>query len=121
MSRKIKKTNPILIQLINNLKKQSIEKDSPIWKDIAKRLEKPLKNWPEVHLNRISKHVHEKETALIPGKVLSTGDLTKKITIAAWSFSEKAEEKIKKAGGKTISIEELMNNNPDGKNIRIVC
>jgi len=120
MVHKRKKTNPVLIQLINELKKQSNEKDAPIWKDIAKRLEKPTNNWAEVHLDRISKHVHDKETALIPGKVLSTGNLTKKITIAAWAFSEKAEEKIKKAGGISISIEELMNKNPEGKNIRIV-
>jgi large subunit ribosomal protein L18e len=120
MAHKIKKTNPVLIQLINELKKQSNEKDAPIWKDIAKRLEKPTNNWAEVHLDRINKHVHDKETALIPGKVLSTGNLTKKITIAAWAFSEKAEEKIKKAGGTSISIEELMIKNPEGKNIRIV-
>ena len=65
-------------------------------------------------------HIGDEETALIPGKVLSSGDLTKKLTIAAWTFSDKAEEKIKKAGGKSISIEDLMKNNPDGKNIRIL-
>ncbi len=120
MTKKNNKTNPTLISLINELKKQANEKEAPIWKDIAKRLEKPLRNWPEVNLDKISKYVQNKETALIPGKVLSTGNLDKKITISAWSFSEKAEEKIKKAGGKTISIEELMKNNPKGKDIRIM-
>jgi large subunit ribosomal protein L18e len=120
MSKKNNKTNPILISLINELKKQANENDAPIWKDIAKRLEKPLRNWPEVNLEKISKYVSNKETALIPGKVLSSGDLDKKITIAAWSFSDKAEEKIKKAGGKTITINELMKNNPKGKDIRIM-
>ena len=67
-----------------------------------------------------TKYTNDKETALIPGKVLSDGDLTKKITIAAWAFSEKSKEKIKQAGGKTISIQELMKDNPDGKNIRIL-
>jgi len=120
MSYKINKTNPVLINLIHELKKQSIEKEAPIWKDIALRLEKSSKNWSEVNLNRISKYVHEKETALIPGKVLSTGTLSKKISIAAWSFSEQAIVKIKKSGGKTMSIEELMKKSPDGKNIRIM-
>jgi len=114
------KTNPVLINLIHELKKQSIEKEAPIWKDIALRLEKPSQNWSEVNLNRISKYVHEKETALIPGKVLSTGTLTKKVSIAAWSFSDKAVEKIKKAGGTTMSIEDLMKKNPNGKDIRIM-
>lgn len=116
----MKKTNPILIQLIQELKKQSNEKNVPIWKDIALRLEKPSRNWAEVNLDRISKYVLDSETALVPGKVLSTGTLTKKIPIAAWAFTEKAQEKIKKAGGKSISIEDLMKKHPDGKNIRIV-
>jgi large subunit ribosomal protein L18e len=120
MVKKNKKTNPALIALIQELKKQANEKEAPIWKDIAVRLEKPSNNWPEVNLNRISKYTGEKETALIPGKVLSDGDLTKKITIAAWSFSENSKEKIKKAGGKTSTIEEIMKHNPEGKNIRIL-
>lgn len=120
MAKKNPKTNPVLITLINDLKKQANEKDAVIWKDIAKRLEKSLRNWPEVNLDRISKYIGEKETALIPGKVLSAGDLTKKVTIAAWSFSNRAQEKITKSGGKTISINDLMKSNPDGKNIRIL-
>lgn len=120
MSRKMNKTNPVLINLIHELKKQSIEKEAPIWKDIALRLERPSQNWSEVNLNRISKHINDKETALVPGKVLSTGTLTKKVSIAAWSFSDKAVEKIKKAGGSTMTIEDLMKKNPDGKDIRIM-
>ena len=120
MTKKNNKTNPMLITLIHELKKQSSENEAPIWKDIAVRLEKSSKNWPEVNLNRISKNISEKETALIPGKVLSTGDLTKKVSIAAWSFSEKSEGKIKKAGGKTMTINELMKSNPKGKDIRIL-
>ena len=120
MAKQNKKTKPMLISLIQNLKKQANEKDVQIWKDIAKRLEKPSRNWAEVNLNRISRYTNEKEIALIPGKVLSDGELTKKVSIAAWSFSKKAEEKIKEAGGKTMTIEELMKTNPDGKNIRIL-
>jgi large subunit ribosomal protein L18e len=120
MAHKNYKVNPVLINLIHELKRQSIEKEVPLWKDIALRLEKSSKNWSEVNLNRINKHINEKEIALIPGKVLSTGTLSKKVSIVAWSFSEKAIEKIKKAGGKTMSIEELMKTHPDGKNIRIM-
>ena len=120
MAKKNDKTNPQLKDLIQNLKKHASENDAQIWKDIAFRLEKPLKNWPVVNLSKISRYTNEKETALIPGKVLSDGELTKKVTIAAWSFSEKSKEKIKKAGGKTITIDELMKNNPKGKDIRIL-
>jgi len=120
MARKLKKTNPALIALIHELKKHSLEKDIQLWKDIAKRLEKPLRNWPVVTLDHLDKTVQEKETALVPGKVLSQGQLSKKIQVAAWSFSEQSKEKIKKAGGTSLTIEELIKKNPDGKNIRIV-
>ena len=120
MVKQMKKTNPILISLIQNLKKKAFENDAPIWKDIALRLEKPSRNWPQVNLERIDNNIGEKETALIPGKVLSSGNLTKKVTIAAWNFSDKSIEKIKKAGGKTLSIQELVESNPKGKDIRIL-
>ncbi len=120
MGKKNQKTNPALLSLIDMLKKAAYEHDATIWKDIAIRLEKPSRNWAEVNLNRISRYANPKETALIPGKVLSTGELTKKVSIAAWSFSEKSEEKIKKAGGKCLSIEEVVKTNPKGKDIRIL-
>jgi large subunit ribosomal protein L18e len=120
MVRKITKTNPALTALIHELKKQAIDNDAPIWKDIALRLQKSSKNWSEVNLDRINKYTNEKEIALIPGKVLSDGNLTKKVTIAAWSFSGKSQEKIKNAGGNYMTISELIKSNPKGKDIRIL-
>lgn len=120
MSQKIQKTNPLLIDLINQLKKEALDNNKPLWKDVALRLQKSSKNWPEVTLKRINKHVNEKETALVPGKVLSSGELTKKIPIAAWNFSDKAKQKITEAGGTAMTIEELLKKNPEGKNIRIM-
>jgi len=120
MPKKTTKTNPALITLIHELKKHANENKAQIWKDIALRLEKSSNNWPVVNLDKINRFIGEKETALIPGKVLSNGELTKKVTISAWSFSEKAQEKIKKAGSKHMSIEELMKHNPKGKDIRIL-
>ena len=120
MARKIRKTNPVLIQLIQNLKKKSHENNTPIWKDIAERLERPLRNWAEVNLSRIERYAKEDETILVPGKVLSCGEITKKVTVAAWAFSKKAREKIEKAGGRCISIEQLVEENPHGENIRII-
>ena len=50
-----------------------------------------------------------KEAALIknvrrPVKILSSGDIAKKLTVQAHRFSKSAEEKIVKAGGKTQVI-----------------
>jgi len=120
MAKKIRKTNPVLVQLIRYLKIKSHENNAPIWKDIAERLERSLKNWANVNISRIERYANENEVVIVPGKVLSCGDLSKKITIAAWSFSKKAREKIEKAGGRCISIEQLVEENPEGKNVRII-
>jgi large subunit ribosomal protein L18e len=120
MPKKNKKANPILIKLISELKKNANENDAQIWKEVALRLERPLRNWPIVNLDHINKYVNEKETAVIPGKVLSNGNLNKKISIAAWSFSDKSIQKIKNAGSKYLTIEDLLKINPKGKDIRLL-
>jgi large subunit ribosomal protein L18e len=120
MARNIKKTDPMLTSLIRDLKRSAYENDAPIWKDIAVRLEKASRNWPVVNLDKINRYINENETALIPGKVLSSGNLTKKVSIAAWNFSDKSVDKIKKAGCKILTIQDLAKDNPKGKDVRIL-
>jgi large subunit ribosomal protein L18e len=45
---------------------------------------------------------------------------TKKVDVVAFKFSAKAQEKIENAGGECLSIEEAMEANPKGSNIRIM-
>lgn len=118
--RKIKTTNPELVKLIRFLKKQSTESEAEIWKDIAERLAKPRRNRPAVNLSRLSRYTQENEVVVVPGKVLSTGELSHPITITAFAFSENAKEKIKASKGKCLSFAELAKNNPQGSNIRII-
>lgn len=114
------KTNPQLLNLISGLKKQSREKEAPLWRDIASRLERPSRNYPEVNLSRISRYTKEKDLVLIPGKVLGAGELNHPLTVAALSFSVSAKSKITAAGGSCLTIEELMNRNPEGSKVRIM-
>lgn len=113
------KTNPELIELINSLKRKSRDENVNIWRDIAERLERPLRVWPEVNLSRIERYANDSETILVPGKVLGAGTITKKVTVSAFKFSSEAREKIESAGGKVLTIKELMAINPKGKNVRI--
>ncbi len=115
-----KKTNELLIKLIADLKKHSYENHAPIWKDIAKRLEKPSKSWAEVNIRRLAKYAKKGDTVIVPGKLLGSGNLDVPVTVAAYSFSESAKIKIRNSGGKSISISELVKINPKGKNIRII-
>ncbi len=114
------KTYPRLAKLIETLKELALKENAPIWKRIAKELNKSTRQRRVVNLMKINKYVNENETAVVPGKVLSMGELTKKLTIAAFQFSEKAKEKIIKSGGKALTIEELIKQNPKGSNTRII-
>ena len=93
MAREIKKSNPNLISLIYNLRKQSYEEGVAIWKDVAIKLEKPTRNHAEVSIEHINKHTEEGESVVVPGKVLSDGKLDHKVTVAALGFSKNAEAK----------------------------
>jgi len=99
-----KKTNPELIGVIIKLKKTNPE--------VAKLLAMPIKKWANVNLEKIDKAVKEGMTVLIPGKVLSSGMLTKKVKVLAWSVSKKALEKIKKSGSEFVAISEEIKKNP---------
>ena len=68
----------------------------------------------------IARYANADETVLVPGKVLSNGDLTEKVNVAAFKFSQKAQEKIESAGGECVSIDDIMESNPKGSNIRIM-
>ncbi len=113
-------TNPELIQLIRFLKKQSREKDAGIWHDVAEYLSKPSRQAVTVNLSRINRHTEKGSTVVVPGKILATGTLNHSVTVAAFSASAKAQEKLKAAKAKYVSIPELVEKNPTGSNVKII-
>ncbi len=118
--KKMRKTNPNLVELIHELKKKAHENDAPIWRDVARRLEAPSRNWAEVNVSKVARYAGENETIVIAGKLLGAGDIDKKVTVAAYRASQSAKKKIESAGGRVISIMELVESNPKGSNVRIM-
>ncbi len=114
--KRIRKNNPELVKLIEELSKRK----ENIWRDVASRLSKSRKNMAEVNVDRINRYAKEGETILVPGKVLAQGKIVKKVNVAAFKFSKEAKKKIIDAGGKCMSIGELLKENPKGSNVRII-
>ncbi|MCX8171988.1 MAG: 50S ribosomal protein L18e [Archaeoglobaceae archaeon] len=114
-----RKTNPRLVNLINSLLEESAKNNARIWKYAAEKLASPSRKSVEVGLNKIEKFAKEGEFILVPGKVLG-GEISKPVKVAAFSFSESAKDKIRKAGGEFMKIEDLLKINPSGKGIRIL-
>lgn len=114
------KTNPQLIATIDTLKAKTRETQAAIWRDVALRLEKPKRNWAEANLSKLERFAEDGDTILVPGKVLAAGTLSKKITVAAFDFSDAAAEAIVAAGGKTLTLTELAEANPQGTGVKIM-
>ena len=113
------KTNNYLKQLILDLYKYSNENKTNVWRRVADDLLMPTRHKRLVNLFKIDMYTKDGDVIVVPGKVLGTGDLSRKVTVAAFSFSKSAVEKIKNAKGNAISIEELAQKNPKGKDVRV--
>ena len=120
MSKQTAATNPLLRELVQELKKKSQEQNTNLWKRIALDLERPARNRRIVNLSRINRHTKENEIIIVPGKVLGSGALNHKLTISAFQFSESAKNKLLENGSKIIPLAELSNEDPKGKKIRII-
>jgi large subunit ribosomal protein L18e len=90
-----------------------------IWKNVSDKLAGPKRNRIEANLYRINKKTKNNDTIVVPGKILGVGELDHKITIACLNSSKSAKKKIEASGSKLVSIEELLEQNPDGRNVKI--
>ncbi len=113
-------TNIVVRRLVRSLVKASNTHGAPIWRRVAEELERPRRRRVAVNLSRINRYTVKGDLVVVPGKVLGSGNLDHPVTIAALSFSDKALEKIRQAGGKAISIPELVESNPRGSNVKIM-
>ncbi len=113
-------TNTQLQSLIVELKKAAAIQEVPLFGRLAEDLERPTRQRRIVNLTRIDANTEDSEVIVVPGKVLAGGDLTHKVDVYAFSFSEGAKEKILSTKGNCHSINDLVSKFPKGKSIRIL-
>ena len=109
-----KKNNPELVKTIISAKKH------PEWLKIAEILSMPRRKRTNINLEEINNQVKQGEKIIIPGKVLSQGDIDKKIKVIALNFSDKAKEKLLNAKCEISTIPEEIKKNPQAKDIRVL-
>ena len=115
-----RKSNSELVKTISELRRASRENDAPIWKSIANKLEGPNRNWPVVNVSKIEYNASKNGKVVIPGKLMGSGTLSKKVTVSAYSFTKSAIEKIEGAGGKCMIYNEFIKKNPSGKDVVVI-
>ena len=116
----VSKDNPQLAALIRDLRTLAREGSAPVWRDIADRLAAPRRNWAEVDVSRIGRHAQAKETVVVPGIVLATGEISIPVTVGTLRASAAARRKIESAGGHVVGLLDLARGNPKGSGIRIL-
>ena len=119
MVRTHKSPNPQMQALLSSL--QEAGRTVALWKKLHKDLSRPSRKRSSVNLYKIAKYARDGETVVVPGKILSVGELDKQVTVAAFACSSAAKEKITKAKGTVLSIEELLAKNPKGQKVRVLA
>ncbi len=110
-----KKNNPELVETLIKAKKG--EK----WLEVAGIISGSRRKRTNLNLDEINKEIKKDgEKILVPGKVLSQGEINKKVKVIALSFSKKAQEKLLKSGCQTSTILEEIKLNPSAEGFRIL-
>ncbi|MFP4632635.1 MAG: 50S ribosomal protein L18e [Halobacteriota archaeon] len=114
------KQNPRLVDLVDELRSQAEASDAGVWSDVAARLDGPGRGHAEVNVAEIERYAGDEDAVVVPGKVLGGGVLSKSVTVAAFDYSSSAERKIAEADGEPLRLEEYVERNPDGTDVRVM-
>ena len=90
------------------------------WKRVAEILSSPRKIKVGINLTKINDELEGDKIMVIPGKVLSQGEIEKKCKVVALNFSSQAMEKLLKSKCEVSSILDEIKKNPEGKNLKIL-
>ena len=113
-------SNPVLRKTAVMLERAAKEQKAAIWGDASRLLSRPGLTKVTVNTGRISRIAEEGGAVFVPGKVLGTGMVDKKVVVGAFSFSESAKSKISAAGGSAISVEQFLKKYPKGSGVKLV-
>jgi len=90
------------------------------WLPVASKLAAGTKSYHSINLSEIDAHTKAGDTLVVIGKILSSGTLSKKVRIAALSFSAAAKEKMKETKSEAVSILDEMKQNPKAEGLKML-
>jgi large subunit ribosomal protein L18e len=113
--------NPELHRVVVELRKAEHAHDAPIWGAVADRLERARHQVTPLNVGHLERLAEADDWVVVPGKLLADGPLSKPLTVAALSYSGEARAKVHAAGGKALTISELLKEKPDGSGVRLLA
>ncbi len=115
---KMRDKNHEVRSLIEDMERKGADSGHSLLKSLAASLNRPRRIMSEVSLNAIERHAAENESVAVAGSVLGIGEIKKPVNVAALRFSSSARKKIEDAGGRCMTLRELMEKPP--KRVRIL-
>ncbi len=109
-----RKKNPVLVETLRECKKSGNDK----WMKIGQVLSGSTSKRPSVNLSELEKV--KGEVIVVPGKILSQGELNKKVKVVAFGFSKSAKEKLNKVKIEFKTILEEIKSNPNADKVEIL-
>ncbi len=79
-----------------------------LYKRINRLLSTPSRNRRAVSIFKLNTYTKDGDNVIVPTKVLSSGKIDHKISIAALEYSAKALSELKVAGCKVVDIKEMI-------------
>lgn len=113
-SRVTKKQNPSVVNTVLTAKKNEA------WFKVAQIISGPRSNHKSLNLKDIENVTTEGDTVVVAGKVLGSGEISKKVRVCAMSFSKTAEEKLKAVKGEHVTILEEIKKNPKAEGVKLL-
>ena len=102
------------------LERRGRKEKAAIWKEGSEMLLTTSSRRVAVNIGHLS-GIDSKATAVfVPGKVLGSGLLTKKLVVGAYSYSGAARKKIEDAGGEALGVQDFVKKYPKGSGVLLV-
>ena len=77
-------------------------------RDVLVLATKPRRQRVAVNLKKLNMYANDSDNVIVPGKVLATGVNTKKFNITAIEYSGTAAARLKAAGCRVLTLEEML-------------
>ena len=111
-----RKTHPAIAATIA----AALKAKGAVWRVVAQRISGPTRRHAAVNLDAVDNATKTGDTVIVVGKVLGSGDVTKKVRICALGFSAAAREKLRKTKSEAVSLLEEMKKNPRGEGVKVL-
>ncbi|MEM0128590.1 MAG: 50S ribosomal protein L18e [Thermoplasmata archaeon] len=115
------KQNPELAHALVELRRAARDHSAPVWAAVARRLERGRHQVPPVRVGQLERASGGREVVVVPGTLLADGEIARPITVAAFRCSATARAKVHAAGGRVLTLHELLQWRPDGSGVTIVA